>query len=56
MRNKIFDDRAGHRCCAPSEAEIERVLKPHDLERAVGIGLVAHAMVRNEADDRTELV
>src|SRR5258708_7828172 len=56
MRHEIVGDRAGHRCCAPSELEIERVVKPNELERAVGVGLVAHAMVGNEADDRTELV
>ena len=56
MRHEIVGDRADHRCCALSELKIERVLKPHDLERAVGVGLVAHAMIRDEADDRAEVV
>src|SRR5499433_3831704 len=56
MRHKIVGDRADHRCCVLSELKIERVLKPHDLERAVGVGLVAHPMVRDEADDRAEVV
>src|SRR5215472_16789864 len=56
MCNRIVGDRADHRCCALSELKIERVLKPHDLERAVGVGLVAHAMIRDEADDRAEVV
>src|SRR5260370_21830060 len=56
MRHEIVGDRAGHRFCAPSELEIERVVKPNELERAVGDGLFAHAMVGNGADDRTELV
>src|SRR5215475_11618631 len=56
MRHEIVGDRADHRCCALSELKIERVLKPHDLERAVGVGLVAHAMIRDEADDRAELM
>src|SRR5262249_37847313 len=47
---------AGHPGCVLSELKIERVLKPHDLERAVGVGLVAHPMVRDEADDRAELM
>src|SRR5262245_25158735 len=56
MRYEIVSDRTDHRCCALSELKIERVLKPYDLERAVGIGLVAHAMIRDETDDRAELV
>src|SRR6266540_1471578 len=56
MRYEIVGDRTDHRCCALSELKIERVLKPHDLERAVGVGLVAHSMIRDETDDRAELV
>src|SRR5262249_44153777 len=56
MRYEIVGDRTDHRCCALSELKIERVLKPHDLERAVGVALVAHSMIRDETDDRAELV
>src|SRR5262249_62362181 len=56
MRDKIVGDRADHRCCVLSELKIEQVLKPRDLERAVGVGLVAHAMIRDEADDAAEAV
>src|SRR6516162_4913860 len=55
MRHEIVGDRADHGGRTPSELEIERVLKPHDFGRAVGIGLVAHAMIRDETNDRAEL-
>src|SRR5262245_40812984 len=55
MRYEIIGDRTDHRCCALSGLKIERVLKPHDLERALGVGLVAHSMIRDETDDRAEL-
>src|SRR5262245_27738237 len=52
MRHEIVGDRTDHRCCGRSELEIERVLEPYDPGRAVGVGLVAHSMIRDETEDR----
>src|SRR3984893_9513202 len=45
MRDKIVGDGADDLGCALSELQIKRVLEPHHLGRAVGVGFVAHAMI-----------